>query len=266
MSSQTIPPANDSLGGGFAGALVLHVAIAAAVLFGGIMFHNSGENWGSTTATSGTIEATAVSAIPLPQKAPPDKDNVLMPETPTLAPIVPAKPTVEAPRPDAIPIPETPKTKPKTVADKTTPVPPPHPQITKPQPDKVQTGDAPGVNMAMSVSTVPKVGTFSVGVTDVAFGTRFAYYSAQIKQKVESQWYTSMLDAQAAGHRVSITFQVERDGTPTHIRIDAPSGDATLDQSAMHALQHIDTFGPLPDAYTGNHINVQYYFDPPARP
>jgi protein TonB len=110
------------------------------------------------------------------------------------------------------------------------------------------------------------VGTFSVGVTDVAFGTRFPYYSAQINQKVEANWYTTMIDPKAAGHRVSITFEVQRDGTPTHIQIERPSGNATLDQSGLRAVQHIDTFGPLPDGYSGSHIVVHCYFDPPEHP
>ncbi len=101
---------------------------------------------------------------------------------------------------------------------------------------------------------------------DSAFGARFAYYVQQITQKVASQWYPSMLDPQATGHRVYITFQVERDGSVTHIQIAQRSGDNTLDQTALSAVQHIDNFPPLPEAYAGNHINVTYYFDPPPRP
>jgi protein TonB len=75
-----------------------------------------------------------------------------------------------------------------------------------------------------------------------------------------------MLDPRAAGHRVYITFQVERDGSLTNIKLSQRSGDATLDMTALNAVRHIDTFGPLPDAYSGSHINVTYYFDPPPRP
>jgi protein TonB len=114
-------------------------------------------------------------------------------------------------------------------------------------------------------STQTHAGTISIGAQDAAFGSRFAYYVQQITQKVAQQWYTGMLDPQATGHRVYITFQVERDGTPTHIQIAQRSGDNTLDQTALSAVQHIDTFGPLPDGYAGNHINVTYYFDPPQR-
>jgi protein TonB len=155
--------------------------------------------------------------------------------------------------------------KPVKTADTTTPPPPAHPQPTKVDPNKVQTGDATGVRIAMN-STQTHAGTVSVGTQDAAFGSRFAYYVQQITQKVAQQWYTGTLDAHAPGHRVYITFQVERDGSLTHVQVAQPSGDATLDQTALNAVQHIDTFGPLPEQYTGSHINVTYYFDPPPRP
>ena len=118
--------------------------------------------------------------------------------------------------------------------------------------------------MAMT-SVQNRVGTTSVAVQDQAFGSRFSYYVEQITQKVANQWYAQLLDSQAAGHRVYITFEVQRDGTPINIQIAQRSGDATLDNTALNAVRHIDTFGPLPDAYTGSHINVTYYFDPPPR-
>ena len=74
------------------------------------------------------------------------------------------------------------------------------------------------------------------------------------------------LDGQASGRRVYITFQIARDGTPSNIRIAQPSGDTTLDQTALNAVRHIDTFGPLPDAYQGSYVNVQYYFEAPSVP
>jgi periplasmic protein TonB len=256
----------DPLGGGLAGALALHGA-AAGLLVGWAFLTHSGQHWGERNATDGAIQATMVNAIPLPPKQPLNADNVLATDAPSPAPIAPAPRTVETPKPDAIPIPVKPvkPTKPVKTAEQTTPPPPLHPQPVKVDPTKATTGDAPGVRIAMS-STQTRLGTFSVGVTDTAFGTRFAYYNDQIKQKLESQWIVGMLDTQAAGHRVFITFQVARDGSPSHIQIAQRSGDATLDQTALSAVQHIDTFGPLPDGYQGTYVNVQYSFEAPPRP
>jgi protein TonB len=253
----------DPIGGGFAGALVLHVA-AAATIFGWAYLAHSGQNWGNSTATNGAIQATMVDALPLPPKQSMNPDNVLATEQPSPAPITAAPHTVEVPKPDAIAIPVKP-TKPVKTAAKTTPPPPLHPQPNKADPHKAQTGQASGLNVAMS-STQTRAGTITAGVTDAAFGARFAFYIEQINRKLASEWYTGMLDPQASGRRVYITFQIARDGTPAHIRIEQPSGDATLDQTALSALQHTDTFGPLPDAYQGSYVNVQYYFEAPPRP
>jgi periplasmic protein TonB len=255
----TIRP--NRMADGFAGSFVLHGALGA-VLLGYAFVHRTGDTWGDST--SGAVQATMVSDIPLPPKQPTDQSNVLATETPSPAPVAPTPKTVEVPKPEAIPIPVKP-TKPVKPAEKTTPPPPLHPQPTKVDPNKAPTGEATGVRLAMS-STQTRSGTISIGTQDSAFGSRFAWYVEQIKKKVADQWYTGMLDPQATGHRVYITFQVERDGTPTSIQIAQRSGDATLDQTALNAVRHIDTFGPLPDAYTGSHINVTYYFDPPTRP
>ena len=252
---------NGRLGGGLAGSFALHGAIA--LLLGWAYLSHAGQNWGDAAANAGAIQATMVSDIPLPPKAPSDENNVLATEAPSPAPIT-APHTVEVPAPDAVPIPLKP-TKPAKVADKTTAPVPLHPQPTPAKPNTVQTGEAPGVRIAMS-STQTRAGTSSVYTQDAAFGSKFAYYVQQITQKVAQQWYTGMLDPQAGGHRVYITFQVERDGSPSNIQIAQKSGDNTLDQTALSAVRHIDTFGPLPDAYTGSHINVTYYFDPPPHP
>jgi protein TonB len=253
---------SDAFGSGFAGSFVLHGA-AAALLFGWAFLHHSGQNWGDASSTAGAIQATMVNDIPLPPKPPSPQPSVLATETPSPAPAAPAPRTIEVPKPEAIPIPIKP-TKPAKTAEKTAPPPPLHPQPTNPQLNKATTGEA-SPNITMS-STQTHVGTVSVGIPDSGFGARFAYYREQITQKVAQQWYTGMLDPQAAGHRVYITFQIQRDGTPSNIRVAQASGDATLDRTALSAVQHIDTFGPLPDGYQGSFVNVTYYFDPPPRP
>ncbi len=205
-----------------------------------------------------------VSSLPLPPKEFTDPNSVLATETPSPAPTPPTPKSVAAPVPDAIPIPVKP-TKPPKVAEKNTPAPPLHPQPFTPQPNKATVGTAPAPQMAMS--TVPtRLGTVSVGTQDSAFGSRFEYYVQQLTQQVAQQWYTGMLDPSATGHRVYITFEIARDGSVSNVKIAQPSGDATLDQTAVNAVRRIGSFAPLPDAYTGSRINVTYYFDPPPRP
>ncbi|MGA1981237.1 MAG: cell envelope integrity protein TolA [Acidobacteriaceae bacterium] len=249
---------NDPFGGGLTGSFLLHGAIAA-LFIGSAWYFHTGQNWGSTTPSTSTIQATMVNSLPFPPKVLTDQENVLATDNPSPAPAPPAPKTVAVPEPNAIPIP----VKPTKPAEKTTPPPPLHPQPAAPELNKATAGEAPA---SLPVTSVPtQAGTSSIQTQDAAFGIRFAYYVQQITQKVAQQWYTGMLDPQAYGHRACITFQVERDGSLTHIQIAQRSGDSTLDQTALSAVQHIDTFGPLPDAYSGTHINVTYYFDPPPR-
>jgi protein TonB len=201
-----------------------------------------------------------VSDIPLPPKQFTDPNQVLATPTPSPAPTPPAPKSVAAPVPDAIPIPVK-SAKPTKVADRTQ-APPLHPPPVAPQPNKAATGEGPAPQIAMS-TTQTRAGTFGVGVSDATFGVRFGYYNEQIKRKLMSEWYTTLLDKQATGHRVYISFQVARDGSVSHIQIAQSSGDPTLDRVSLSAVQHVDTFGPLPDAYQGSYIGVMYYFEAP---
>jgi protein TonB len=258
--SLDIAHSDDRLGSGFAGSLLFHIAVAALLLCWAWLI-NAGHNWGQAGATSGAIQATMVPSLPFPSALPPNPNNVLATETPSPAPITSKEHTVEVPQPNAIPIPVK-SVKPLKTADKSTPAPPLHPQPSQANPNQVQTGQATAPNLATS-TTQTTAGTFNVRTTDATFGIKYAYYVDQITRKVAEQWYTGMLDPQAAGHRVYINFEIERDGSITNIKIAQRSGDATLDMTALNAVRHIDTFPSLPDAYTGSHINVTYYFDPP---
>ncbi|HWB33643.1 MAG TPA: energy transducer TonB [Acidobacteriaceae bacterium] len=243
------------------GSLLLHALLLALALTSGLIFHH-GQNWGAGSSAE-AIQATLVSQIPLPPKQITSPESVLATETPSPAPTPPAPKAAPEPKPDAIPIPVK-STKPPKLAEKPHPAPPLHPQPAPPQPNKAPTGTAPAPQMAMSTAQT-RFGNVSVGTPDPGFGLRFAWYVQQLTNQVAQQWYTGMLDPAAVGHRVYITFEVQRDGSVTDVRIAQPSGDPTLDQTALNAVRRIGNFAPLPDAYAGSHINVTYYFDPPQR-
>lgn len=261
MPTMTEKKREEKTGSSLVTALVLHGVAFGVIVGAGAFFHKKGDSWGDRSEQATAIQATMVSALPLPPKQPVKDDSVLASETPSPAPITAKEKVEPPPSPKDIPVVvKKPVKTPPKVAEKPTPA-VQRPQPTKPVPDRAQTGETGGVKVAMSAVDT-KVGTASTNVTDSAFGQRYAYYVKQLTQKVAQQWYTALLDKSAPGHRVYITFRVERDGTPSQIQIAKPSGDASLDQSAIRALQHIDTFGPLPDGYSGSYINVQYYFDP----
>ena len=249
------PPSFDHLGRGFTGAIALHVLAGAAIAGWALVQHLHGPRWGEASQQTGAIQASMVSAIPLPPKAAPVDKNVLASDTVTSVPAPqPKVATQPPPRPDDILLKgKTPdKAAPKPVV--TTPV--KHPQ---PVPDtkKAASGDA-ATQLPQSVSQV-KNGTATVTVQDRVFGTRYAYYLRLVGQLVNQNYNPNEADPRSSqGRSVSVLFDIERDGTVSGLKIETRSGSPSLDAAAMRAIQRIDTFGPLP---AGNHITIEYKFD-----
>lgn len=242
----------------FTASIVLHLIVFGVILGWGFLFRGKHESWGDKSMQANAIQATAVTALPLPPKQPVDQNNVLATEKPSPAPVVQKEKTVPPPEPDALAL-EAKKELEKLSKQRQTAV--KHPQPVKPQPDRATTGEAGGVRVAMTTAQT-NLGASSVAFQDNSFGVRFAYYARAMAQKVSQQWYTGMLTPKDKGKRVWISFRVSRDGVPSNFRITQPSGDPVLDQSGLRALQRIDSFGPLPQGYTGQYLDVQYYFEP----
>ena len=242
-------------------ALLLHAAVLGGVVGSAYVFHTKGDSWGDKQDVAGAVQATMVNALPLPPRVKPVEDNVLASESPSPAPPPPTPKAEAPPKPTDVPVVGKPPDKKVPKAETPAPEPPKHPQPLTPQPNKAASGETAGLKVAMT-SVENKMGTSTTTVADSAFGLRYAYYVKQLTQKAAQLWFTQTLDSGAVGHRVTVSFRVDRDGMPSQIMIVTPSGDATLDASAVRALQRVDTFGPLPDTYTGSYINVQYYFEP----
>jgi len=94
------------------------------------------------------------------------------------------------------------------------------------------------------------------------FGSLYAWYVRVVQQKVSENWLKYEVDPGVAdARRVYVTFDIKRDGHPTNVEVEQSSGVPSLDQSAVRALQRIDTFGPLPSEYSGNKVSVEFWFD-----
>lgn len=246
--------AGENLRGNFVGSLVLHAALAAAIA-GAALVSNRGHSWGENAATAGAIQATMVSSLPLPPRQRESDAGVLTSESPSPAPVTAKEKTEPPPKPDEVAVPE--KTKPVKQAPKPEPVPPKHPQPVPPQPTKATTGETAGIRIPQSTIEL-KNGSASAMVQDRNFGSRFAYYVNVVNRTVAQNWYTQEADPRASvGKSVTVLFDISRDGTPSNPRLETRSGSATLDQSALRAVQRVESFGPLP---AGDHITVEYTF------
>jgi protein TonB len=247
----------DRFGSGFVRAIALHILIAAFCVCLAIYVPGHVQHWGENASSVGAIQASMVSAIPLPTQVAPVEKSVLASENVTPAPKPPPKEeTQPPPKPTDVLVKEKTVEKPPKVAPVEQPAPPKHPQPTPPTP-KAATGDA--ATQLPEALTQLKNGTAMATVQDRTFGNRYAYYVKIVSQIVAQNWYTQEADPTSSqGKRVTILFDINRDGVPQNIRIETKSGSPSLDASALHALQRVDSFGPLP---AGDHITVEYSFD-----
>jgi periplasmic protein TonB len=236
-----------------------------AFLFGGILMYAAilgsmhGENWGGTGG-GGAIGVELVSNIPIP-RAPADTENILANPSKGLTKTEPAKPEVVPP--DAIPIPD------KTTRTRPTPRPRDTQQVAKAAPPPPPTNVVPfgqggpiSAGMFGTFNAAGAKGGFGFTGGGGDFGSRFSWYVAQVRNKVSENWLKYEVDPNIhEGKRVYITFDITRSGQPTNIQIEQSSGVPSLDQSAVRTLQRIDTFGPLPNEYSGSRVSVEFWFD-----
>jgi len=245
----------ERFGGGMGLSITLHLLVVAgigAAAWAGLVLH---DRWGGPEANAGAIQASMVSAIPLPQKAAAVEKSVLATEHASEAPAPPPKVETQAP-PKPTDIEVKAKTQPAKIAPIPTPAPPKHPQPT-PDTTKAASGEQ-ATQLPMSVTQV-KNGTASLTVPDRVYGARYGYYFGIIGRKVAQNYFTDSINAAASnGKNAVVVFDVEKDGTIQNLRLNQRSGSPTLDAAAMAAIQRIDTFGPLP---AGDHITIEYKFD-----
>ena len=146
---------------------------------------------------------------------------------------------------------------------------PPSPTKAKPQPapeeetNQVAFGEGGPVSGPYgSFAAGGAKGGFGVTGSGGDFGTKYGWYVQVIQRKVSENWLKYEVDPRiTSAQRVYITFDVARDGHPSNVQVEQSSGVPSLDQSAVRALQRIDTFGSLPPDYSGSKISVEYWFD-----
>ena len=167
----------------------------------------------------------------------------------------------DEPKPEAIPIPEKDsrrrvEAKPRTITQQ-------KPRPVEEASNVVPFGQGGPVSGPYGVFSAPNAkGGFGFNGGGGDFGSRFAWYVRVVQQKVSENWLKYEIDPNIRdARRVYITFDISRSGQPTNVMIEQSSGVPSLDQSAVRALQRIDSFGPLPNEYAGNRVSVEFWFD-----
>lgn len=242
----------EPLKGPAAGAIVLHIVLLGLVgyyawILG--LFHH--DVWGNAGAGGAMQVSLVSSALPLPSEQ--VNQNVLATETPSQAPAAPSPKAEHQVDQTAIPIlGRHAKPQHKTV-EKTQ-----QHQPTPPQ-NRATYGEQAGTIMPRALNPqIASNGPTSVGDND--FASRFGWYVDQINRKMANSWYKQMVDPRTPrGSRVYLIFTINRDGSPSNVKLDRSSGSPTLDMSCEQGVERVDTFGPLPPGYNQSTLKVSYY-------
>jgi periplasmic protein TonB len=261
----------------------LHAGLLALLIFAPAVFSHNGENWGNN-GNGGTegeaISAHLVSGIPLPANPQAKPENVLATDSKGLSQSIPTPAAKEDEQAIAIPD-QNSKVKPpkQKASQQTSTAVPPRTIPQKPMPVTTPTRQQPR-EMAKADNTVPfgeggpvsgPFTTFQNGNTagglkfgeggTGSFGSRFGWYTDVVARKVHQAWQSEVNPSVVSAKRVYILFDIAKSGSPSNVRIEQSSGIPSLDQSAVRALQRIDTFGPLPQGYNGSYVSVEFWFD-----
>ena len=259
MASAEIFFEHDRWGHNLLWSVALHVLLTLAIIGAATISSHEGSSWGAGGGGD-ALGVTLVNTVPLPANPAP-AENVLANESKGLTQ---SQPKPEVKEPEAIPIPDKnvkAKPKPKPVVSESHRKPEPQPEV---EANNVvpfgQGGPVSGPYGTFSAGGAKGGFGFTGGGGD--FGNRYAWYVRVVQQKVSENWLKYEVDPNIKdAQRVYLTFDITRSGQPANIRVEQSSGVPSLDQSAMRALQRIDTFGPLPPDYAGNRVSVEFWFD-----
>jgi protein TonB len=243
---------HESLGAPFVQSLLLHGAIAGALIVSTISYQHSHQSFGSPTVGAGSaVAVNSVKSIPLPARA--GVKNPVANDTESQVPQAPKpepKKQAKAPDKDAIPL------KSRLAKKQPRPEAPQRYRPEPPAPNQVFSRQAPAAVSPMFEK--PGSGGAGVGVNN-AFGNQFGAYADLVVRRITDKWQTTGL----AGLRLPvavITFQIARDGSVKNPQIAQRSGNSTLDYSALRAVTDAGPFPPLPPNYSGSQADVELRF------
>ena len=92
------------------------------------------------------------------------------------------------------------------------------------------------------------------GVVDGDFP--YTWYLQQVQSRITGNWNR----VSSIQGRVQIYFRIAKDGSLDRVRVEIPSGSATLDESARMAVLRSAPLQRLPDGYEGQYLGVRFWF------
>jgi periplasmic protein TonB len=256
--------AEPGLKGPLLWSLILHSALFGSLAVSTLLSHR-GELWGGPGG-GGAVSVKLVgglTGVPLPRPETVTESRVVDESKGLYKSEPKPKPPKEIPK-DATPIPKFTKekqpyyvTRPSKTLEDTTP--PPENAVPYGQ------GGSPAVpytQFAMGAGGATSAGMQFGGPGGGDFGGRFSWYVDAVRNRVASNWLQSTVDPSLRwAPRAVVTFDILRNGGVANVQILQSSGNASVDASAMRAIQGSNPMQPLPNEYAGNKVSVEFWFD-----
>jgi TonB family protein len=243
---------------GYSGAL--HGALALAVILGAYL-DLLGNRWSSIGGSSGDnvhVNLVSSSGIPMPHPNIPNPSQVMDPNK-RLYDIEPPK--IVPPPPDATKIPTFTKEKPLPPSNKSkvdrNRIPPPENAVPG------RGGQADLNTGYQDTSGAPSSGTASQNPAGGDFATRYGWYIAAAKRRIDPNWDRLSIDASVRNSSVlhcAIFFTINRDGSLKNVRIGESSGNLSWDNAGIRAILSSTPLPPLPSDYAGQSVSVTWDF------
>ena len=247
----------DGLSKFFALSTGVHLAFFASIALYASLGGRGGLQWGNPHSLGGSaVGINAVKQIPLPGRS--GETNLLANDTHSRVPLPPKPQAKKEPEidPDALPI------RAHNAPRKPSYMRPQQYSQYRAAPDRPnqlysRSGSALASPMYGSQTGAGGVQMGSAG----AFGYRFGGYRDLIEQRVAQKWRTDEIDARITTAPTAIvTFQIQRSGSITNVRILQSSGNRALDYSAQRAVLEAGPFPPLPQAYEHSSADIEIWF------
>jgi TonB family protein len=84
----------------------------------------------------------------------------------------------------------------------------------------------------------------------------YTWYLQQVQVRITANWNR----VSSTQGRVQIYFRIAKDGSLDRVRVEIPSGNAAMDESARMAVLRSTPLQRLPDDYSAQYLGVRFWF------
>lgn len=258
ISHADILDEQESLRLPLAGSVALHVGIAGALLFFTWWTNRGRIQFGDPNAMGGSVGITPVSGIPLPHRT--GRTNPVANDTESQ---VPSRPKPEEKRRvpkeplDAIPLRS--KNAPQRMSE----------QIARNRKFRPLQADRPSQVYSSTGAAVSSpiyggaAGVGGTGIGNSVFGQKLGWYAQLLTQALAVKWSLAtagLPPGMETSRRVTLSFEILRDGTIRNVRVLESSGNTQVDYAAQRAVLTASPVRRLPEDFERNTANVECWF------